>query len=168
MIASKKKSKAKSNHIVGMLVRDEPGVLAKISGLFSRRGFNIDTIIVGKTNIDNVSHVVISLHANNEIIEQLDKQVYKLVDVIKLADFNEEQTTRREHCLIKVASTEKTRKDLVNICKLHKANVMNINHSSIIIEVVGKPKKIDSFISMMSKYGIRELSRSGVNALQRD
>jgi acetolactate synthase I/III small subunit len=168
MIEGGKKPENQKKHIVGMLVRDEPGVLSKISGLFSRRGFNIDTIIVGKTNLENVSHVVVSLFADDKTIEQLDKQVYKLIDVVKLSDFNETDSVVREHCLAKVSSSEKTRKDLVNICKLNNANVLNMNHKSIIVEMVGEPKKIDSFIKLLSNYGIKELSRTGINALQRE
>ena len=168
MIEGAQKANHKMKHIVGMLVRDEPGVLAKIAGLFSRRGFNIDTIIVGKTNLKHLSHIVISLEAGNKIIEQLDKQLYKLVDVVKLVDFDEQHSVVREHCLVKVASNEKTREDLANMCKLHKANVLNINKENIIAELSGTPKEINSFIEIMGKYGIKELSRTGINALQKD
>jgi acetolactate synthase-1/3 small subunit len=160
--------KGERKHIVGMLVNDEPGVLTRISGLFTRRGFNIDTIIVGKTNLKNLSHIVISLRGDDRVIEQLDRQLYKLIDVVKLADFDEASSVVREHCLIKVSSAEKTRAGLMKTCALHKAEVLSTDKDSAIIEIAGKPESIDSFIAAMSEYGIKELSRTGINALQRD
>tara|TARA_Y100000310_G_scaffold338215_1_gene427254 strand:- start:4622 stop:5140 length:519 start_codon:yes stop_codon:yes gene_type:complete len=167
MIEAKNRVKHEKKHIIGILVDDRPGVMAKLSGMFASRGFNIDTIIVGKTVQKGVSHIVISLVADNKTIEQLEKQVNKLVDVIKIIDLNPEHSVVREHCLIKVASDEKSREDIVNFTKLHKAKVLDINHASIIVEIVGSPEKVDSFIELMRKYGIKEFSRSGINALQR-
>ena len=167
MIDAKNGKKNEKRHIIGILVEDQPGVMAKLSGLFARRGFNIDTIIVGKTAQEGVSHIVISLVADDKTLEQVEKQVNKLVDVIKILDLNPEHSVVREHCLIKVSSNEKTRQDILNLIQLHKANPLDVNHESIVIEVVGSPEKIDSFIELMRKYGIKEFSRSGINALQR-
>lgn len=158
----------KKMRIVEILVVDEPGVLSKISGLFSRRGFNIDTIIVGKTNIENISRIVISLTVDERTIEQLDKQLYKLIDVVRLSSYGRDSSVVREHCLVKVASTEKTRSDLLNIGKLFGANILDAGAKSIIIELSSEPSKIDSFIDALSKHGIKELSRTGVNALRKD
>ena len=167
MIEAKNVKKHEQRHIIGILVEDHPGVMAKLSGLFSRRGFNIDTIIVGKTAMEGVSHIVISLVADDKTLEQVEKQVNKLIDVIKLIDLNPKHSVVREHCLIKVASNPKSREEIANFTKLHKAKVLDVNHNSVIIEIVGAPAKIDSFIELMRKYGIREFSRTGVNALQR-
>ncbi|MDO8647428.1 MAG: acetolactate synthase small subunit [Candidatus Diapherotrites archaeon] len=163
-----KKSNGLRKHIVGMLVNDEPGVLAKISGMFTRRGFNIDTIIVGKTNIPDVSHIVISLLGNDRTIEQLDKQLYKMIDIVKLADFSESNAVVREHCLLKVSSTEKSVEHLNNVCKLFEARVLHVNTESVIVELASSPSKIDSLIETLAPFGIKELSRTGVNALQKD
>lgn len=158
----------KKRHIVGMLVADEPGVLAKISGLFARRGFNIDTIVVGKTNLNKVSHIVISLQADDKTIEQLDKQVFKLEDVLKLADFNEENAIVREHCLVKILTSEKNRAKALKECKKHKAHILHYNHSSLVAELSENPSKINAFVQSVSKFGIKELSRTGINALQKE
>ncbi len=154
-------------HIIGIMVDDHPGVMSKLSSLFARRGFNIDSIVVGKSAHPGMAHIVISVVANDEIIEQLEKQVNKLIDVAKITDLAPAQSVIREHCLVKVASTEKSREDIINIAKIHKAKVLDINHSSIIVEIVGRPAKIENFIELMGKYGIKEVSRTGINALQR-
>ena len=167
MIEAKNGSRKMERHIIGILVDDHPGIMAKLSGLFARRGFNIDTIIVGKTAKKGVSHIVISLLADARTIEQVEKQVNKLVDVVKLVDLNPKHSVVREHCLVKVASTADSRDDIVNLVKLHKAKALDINNSSIIVELVGSPEKIDNFLDLMRKYGIREFSRTGINALQR-
>ncbi len=168
MIERKEEKKVFRRHIVGMLVENEPGVIAKISGLFSRRGFNMDTIVVGKTNLKEQSHIVVSLNADDRTIEQLEKQLYKLVDVVKLVDLGEAHSVVREHCLVKVSSNEKTRADLTNLCKLQNMNIVDVSNDSIIIEKVGSPVEIDKTLQLLSKYGIKELSRTGINALQRD
>lgn len=167
MIEARKQKGKKKKHIVGLLVRDEPGLLTRISGLFSRRGFNIDTIIVGKTANPGISHIVITMIGEDDLLEQLEKQVNKVVDVIKVVDLNRQHAVVREHCLVKVSSNEKLRADIVNFSEIHKCKVLDINHDSVIIEIVGSPEKIDSFLELMRKYGIKEMSRSGVNAMQR-
>jgi len=153
-------------HILGLMVEDNPGVIERITGLFFRRGFNIDTIIVGKTAKPNISHVIISLQASDATIEQLEKQVSKLIEVIKVIDLGENSVVR-EHCLVKINSTEKTRQDILNFAEMHKAKILEANHTSIIAEVIGAPEKIDMFIELIRPYGIKEMSRTGVNALPR-
>lgn len=167
MIEGKKEKKKLKRHIIGAMVEDAPGVMAKISGLFARRGFNIDTIVVGKTATKGVSHIVLSLKADDRTLEQLEKQLNKLVDVIKLVDLNPDKAVVREHCLVRIASNKKTRDDIANISKLHKTNVVDINDDSMIVEVVGSSEKIDNFLKLMRKYGIKEISRTGINAMQR-
>jgi acetolactate synthase-1/3 small subunit len=156
----------KKKYILGIVVEDETWVLERLSGLFVRRGFNIETIIVGKTSKTGLSHIIISLFADERTIEQLEKQVYKIIEVIKVVDLTSNSVVR-EHCLIKVHSTEKTRQDVQNFASLHKANVLEINHESMIIELVGSPEKIDHFLELMKPFGIKDMSRSGVNAMLR-
>lgn len=167
MINGKKVEKSEKKHIIGILVEDHPGLMSKLCGLFARRGFNIDTIIVGKTAQEGVSHIVISLTADDRTIEQVEKQVKKLIDVIKIIDLNPKHSVVREHCLVKIASTPKSRQEILDFTKLHKAKALDINHESIIAEIVGSPEKVDSFLKLMESYGIREFSRTGINALQR-
>ena len=153
-------------HIIGLMVENNPGVLERITGLFFRRGFNIDTIIVGKTNDKNMSHIIISLNADEATIEQLEKQVSKLIEVIKVTDLGTNSVIR-EHCLIKVSSNKKNRQDILNFAELHKARILEATHTSIIIETTGSPDKIDMFVDLMTPFGIKEMSRTGVNALSR-
>ncbi len=155
-------------HIIGVLVEDHPGVLSKLSGMISTRGFNIDTITVGKTMNKGISHIVISLTGDDQTIEQLKKQVNKLVDTIKIIDLNPKHSVLREHCLVKVESSAEARDDIINISKLHKVNVVDMNEQSMIIEVVGRPEKVNNFLRMMKKYNIKNVCRTGVNAMRRD
>ena len=156
----------KKKHIVGLLVEDRPGVLQRLSGMFLRRGFNIETIIVGKTAQPGVSHIILSLFADDKTLEQLEKQVYKIIEVVKVINL-EENSVIREHCLVKVSSSEKTRQDIMNFAQLNKANVLEANQKSILIEIVALPEKIDQFIEALRPFGIKELSRTGINAMQR-
>jgi len=167
MLAEKIIDQEERKHIIGILVEDHPGVLAKLSGMFSRRGFNIDTIVAGKTKAKGITRIVISLTGNNQTLEQLGKQINKLIDVIKISYLDPQKSVVREHCLIKVENTEKTRADLVNLTTLHKANVLDISNDFMIIEVVGRSEKIDNFLELMKKYQIREICRTGVNAMKR-
>ncbi len=153
-------------HVLGLLVEDKPGVLERLSGLFLRRGFNIDTIIVGKTTQPTVSHIVISLFADDKTLEQLEKQVYKIIEVIKVTNFTD-TGIMREHCLIKISSTQENRKDILSFVELNKATVLEANHKSIIVELVAEPEKIDKFVEAIKPFGIKELSRTGINSLQR-
>jgi len=154
----------KKKHIIGLLVEDQPGVLERLAGLFLRRGFNIETIIVGKTAQEGVSHIVISLIGDDKTLEQLEKQVYKIIEVVKVNDLTNNSIIR-EHCLIKVSSTESNRKDILNFTQLNGAQVLDANHKSIIVEIVSEPEKIDKFVMLLKPFGIKELSRTGINAL---
>jgi acetolactate synthase-1/3 small subunit len=153
-------------HIIGLFVEDKPGVLGRLTGLFLRRGFNIDTIIVGKTNQPGISHIVISLFADDKTLEQIEKQAYKIVEVVKIINL-EENSVIREHCLVKVSSSAKTRQDILTFAQLNKANVLEANQKSILIELVAIPEKIDQFIDALKPFGIKELSRTGINAMVR-
>ena len=155
-----------NKHILGLMVEDNPGVMERITGLFFRRGFNIDTIIVGKTAKPNISHIIISLVADDATVEQLEKQVTKLVEVIKVTDLGTESVVR-EHCLIKISSSDDTKSEILEFAKNNKATVLEENHKSIILESIDSPQKIDTFIKGSEKYGILELSRTGINAMQK-
>jgi acetolactate synthase-1/3 small subunit len=157
----------KQRHVLGILVEDHPGVLTKMSGMFSRRGFNIDTIVAGKTKIKGITRVVISLRGDNRTLEQIQKQINKLIDTIKIEGLQPEYSVFREHCLVKVENNETSRADLVNLATLYKANVLDISSESMILEVVGRPEKVDNFLDLMKKYHIKEICRTGVNAMQR-
>ncbi|MFA6064976.1 MAG: acetolactate synthase small subunit [archaeon] len=154
----------KKRRILGLLAEDQPGIIERLAGLFLRRGFNIDTIIAGKTAQEGISHVVVSMNTDSKTLEQVEKQVYKIIEVVKVNDLTENSIIR-EHCLIKVTSTEQNRKDILNFTQLNGAQVLDANHKSIIVEIVSEPEKIDKFVEALKPFGIKELSRTGINAL---
>lgn len=155
-------------HIIGMLVEDQPGVMSKISGMFSRRGFNIDTISVGKTNIPNVSRMIFTFIGDDRIIEQVIKQVNKLIDVIKVSEFPLDKSIITELCLVKVSINDKKAKDeLLKYADVCSVKTVDITAKSLIFRIVGDSQKIDSFINLVKKFGIREISRTGVTAMAR-
>jgi len=166
MYSTSSQKSEKKRRILGIVLEDKTGVLERLTGLFVRRGFNIETIIVGKTSKHKIAHIIISLDADDKTIEQIEKQVYKIIEVLKVVDLSENSVVR-EHCLVKVNSTDKTRADIQNFASLHKANVLEVNHESIIIELVGSPEKIDHFLEIISPFGIKDMSRTGINAMPR-
>ena len=158
----------KHAHIIGMLVEDQPGVMAKISGMFSRRGFNIDTISVGKTNTPNVSKMVLTIIGDDRIIEQVIKQVNKLIDVLKVVEFPSDNSIITELCLVKVGiNGEKAKDELLKYAEVYNVKVVDITPKSLIFRIVGEPQKIDSFIELVKTFGIKEISRTGVTAMAR-
>jgi len=151
-----------------MLVEDQPGVLTRIAGLFARRGFNIDTITVGKTERKGVSKMVITVIGDDRIIEQVEKQVNKLIDAIKVIEMPEESSVIRELCLLKVAIPDKKAKeDILRYAKIYKTKIVDITPKSATAEIIGPPAKIDAFIDLMRQFGIKEMSRTGVTAISR-
>jgi len=162
-----KMAKEKS-HVIAMLVEDQPGVLTRIAGLFARRGFNIDTITVGKTERKGVSKMVITVIGDDRIIEQVEKQVNKLIDAIKVIEMPEESSVIRELCLLKVAIPDKKAKeDILRYAKIYKTKIVDITPKSATAEIIGPPAKIDAFIDLMRQFGIKEMSRTGVTAISR-
>jgi acetolactate synthase-1/3 small subunit len=156
----------KKRRIIGILSEDQPGIIERLAGLFLRRGFNIDTIIAGKSAQEGISHIVVSMNADSKTLEQVEKQVYKIIEVTKVNDLTDNSIVR-EHCLIKITSTEKTRQDIVNFAQLNHAQILEANQKSIIVEIVSEPEKIDRFVEALKSFGIKELSRTGINALSK-
>ena len=155
-------------HVIAMLVEDQPGVLTRIAGMFARRGFNIDTITVGKTTKPGVSKMVITVIGDDATLEQVEKQVNKLVDTIKVIEMPEESSVIRELCLIKVAiQNKKAKEDILRYTKIYKTKIVDITSKSVTAELIGEPAKIDSFIELMKQFGIKEVSRTGVTAVSR-
>lgn len=155
-------------HVIAMLVEDQPGVLTRIAGLFARRGFNIDTITVGKTTKKGVSKMVVTVIGDDRTLEQVEKQINKLVDTIKVTEMPEDKSVIRELCLIKVAIPDKKAKeDILRYTKIYKTKIVDITKKSITAELIGNPAKIDAFIELMKPFGIREISRTGVTAISR-
>lgn len=155
-------------HIIGMVVDDQPGVMARISGLFSRRGFNISTITVGKTNVAGASRMVFAIEGEENSLEQIVKQVNKLVSVIKIAELRPNDSVIRELCLIKVnIRNESDKNDIFNLANVFKAKIVDITKNSAVMEISGTPEKIDSFVDNIKSHGIKEISRTGATAISR-
>ena len=154
-------------HIISTLVEDKPGVLQKVAGLFNRRGFNIDSITVGNSEIDGLSRMVISVHADKKGLEQVIKQLNKLVDVIKIKDITK-TAVKRELCLVKVnVPNEKARAEIMQYTNIFRAKVLDVTEETLVIELTGDKKKINAFISLVENYGIKRIARTGLTAMAR-
>jgi acetolactate synthase-1/3 small subunit len=155
-------------HTISVLVRNSPGVLAKISGLFSRRGFNIESLAVGPTEVEGVSRMTIILEGNEQVLEQIKKQLNKLIDTIKVVDLDTNNSVSREMALIKVgvASTQQ-RSEVIQIVDVFRAKILDITDQVVTVEITGRHEKLDAMIELLSSCGIKEVSRSGHVALSR-
>ncbi len=154
-------------HVISTLVENKPGVLQKVAGLFNRRGFNIDSITVGESEVGGLSRMVISVHADKKGLEQVTKQLNKLVDVIKIKDITK-NAVKRELCLVKVnIPNEKARAEIMQYSNIFRAKILDVTEETLIIELTGDKKKIDAFISLLKGYGIKRISRTGLTAMAR-
>ncbi|MEG0371022.1 MAG: acetolactate synthase small subunit [Clostridium sp.] len=154
-------------HILSVLVENHSGVLSKVAGLFSRRGYNIDSLTVGTTEDPKISRMTIALQGDEYIIEQISKQLNKLIDVIKIIEIDSSKCVLRELTLLKVAANNETRSAIIENVNIFRGNIIDIDKKSMTIEVTGDYDKISAFIDMMKPYGIREIVRTGVTALER-
>ncbi|RJE91226.1 acetolactate synthase small subunit [Paenibacillus sp. 1011MAR3C5] len=154
-------------HTIAVIVNDQPGVLQRVSGLFGRRGFNIESITVGTSEEQGLSRMVIVTSGDDHTLEQITKQLYKLIDVIKVIDLSANAMVARELALIKVHAEPASRPEILGVVETFRAAVVDIGTHSLMVQVVGDTEKIDAMIELMKPYGIRELSRTGVTALNR-
>lgn len=154
-------------HTISVLVNDQPGVLQRVSGLFGRRGFNIESITVGTSEEAGLSRMVIVTSGDDNTLEQVTKQLYKLIDVIKVVDLSANPMVGRELALIKVNAEPSSRPEILGVVDTFRAAVVDIGTNSLMVQVVGDSDKIDAMIELMKPYGIRELSRTGVTAMVR-
>ncbi|MFC4812410.1 acetolactate synthase small subunit [Paenibacillus sp. GCM10023250] len=154
-------------HTIAVLVNDQPGVLQRVSGLFGRRGFNIESITVGTSEEAGLSRMVIVTTGDDNMLEQVIKQLYKLIDVIKVVDLSANPMVGRELALIKVSAEPSARPEIMGVVETFRAAVVDIGTGSMMVQVVGDTEKIDAMIELMKPYGIRELSRTGVTAMIR-
>lgn len=154
-------------HTIAVLVNDQPGVLQRVSGLFGRRGFNIESITVGQSEEVGLSRMVIVTLGDQHTLEQIEKQLYKLIDVIKVVDLGAKPMVARELALIKVKSEPAERPEIMGVVETFRASVVDIGSASLLVQVVGDTQKIDAMIELLKPYGIKELSRTGVTAMIR-
>lgn len=150
-----------------LLVENTSGVLSRISGLFSRRGYNIESITAGVTADPKVSRITIVACGDDEILDQIEKQVAKLVDVCDVKELKPDQSVYRELALIKVKVDSKSREGVISLANVFRANIIDVSPEGLIIEITGGQDKIEAFISLLSGYEILELARTGIAGLRR-
>lgn len=154
-------------HTLSVMVENKPGVLTRVAGLFARRGYNIDSLAVGRTEDPDVSRMTIVVEGDERVIEQVTKQLHKLVDVIKLTDMTNDEYVERELILLKVNADPISRVEIMQIVDIFRARIVDIGRNSLIIECTGDEGKINAIESALRPFGLRELMRTGKIALAR-
>ncbi|WP_461246223.1 acetolactate synthase small subunit [Treponema sp. R6D11] len=156
-----------AQHIVSALVENRAGTLSRVSGLFSRRGFNIDSLTVGETDNHSVSRMTIAVTGEERILEQIVKQLEKLVDVIAVQELESSSCLRREIMLVKVGVDEKNRPAILEIAGIFRARIVDVSQTTITVEATGNMEKLNGLLLLLRPYGILELARTGLVALER-
>lgn len=154
-------------HTITALVENHPGVLARVAGLFARRGYNIESLAVSVTDKPDISRMTILVGGDENVLEQITKQLNKLVEVLKVVDYTETAAVERELALIKVNAEARDRTEVLQIVDIFRARVIDMSEKTFIIEVTGSTDKLDKFTDLLAPYGIRELVRTGVIAMAR-
>ena len=156
-----------AKHTLSVLVENRPGVLARVAGLFSRRGFNIDSLAVGPTEVADVSRMTIVVDAAAQPLEQVTKQLNKLVNVLKIVELDDAATVSRELWLVKVQASPDVRAQVIEIASVFRARGVAVAHDSVVVEATGSTDKLEAMVRLLSPYGVRELVRSGLIAVGR-
>jgi acetolactate synthase I/III small subunit len=154
-------------HTISVIVENKPGVLSRVSGLFSRRGFNIESLAVGTTEDPKMSRMTIVVEGSEQELEQITKQLYKLIDTLKVFDLPADIAVESELVLAKVAANEKTRQEIAQIAEIFQAKIVDVAETSMTIEITGDSAKVEGAIKLLAKFGVKELVRTGRIALQR-
>jgi len=155
-------------HIIAAIVEHKPGVLYRVSNMFRRRNFNIESISVGPIEPGSLARMTITVNGDEKTIEQVIKQMAKLIDVIKVSHLDPANTVAREMALVKVHSANtRTRSDIINYANIFRARVIDVSQESLMMEITGDSEKIDAFIGLMKPFGVKELARTGITALSR-
>lgn len=156
-----------TSHTLSVLVEDKPGVLARVAALFSRRGFNIESLAVGATEQKDMSRMTIVVSAEDTPLEQVTKQLNKLINVIKIVEQDDDNSVSRELALIKVRADASTRGQIIEAANLFRARVIDVSPESLIIEATGTPAKFEALLRVLEPYGVREIVQSGLVSLSR-
>src|ERR671924_1043185 len=154
-------------HVLSILVENKPGVLTRIAGLFARRGFNIDTLVVGPTDDETLSRITLTVDGAMHPIDQVTKQLHKLVNVLKIRDLEPSDTVTRELALFKVAADGAQRAEVMQICEIFRGKVVDVTKRSLIVEITGGRDKIEAFEKMLRPFGLIEMVRTGEIAINR-
>jgi acetolactate synthase-1/3 small subunit len=156
-----------STHVLSLLVEDKPGLLTRVAGLFARRGFNIESLAVGHSEIDGLSRITVVVDVEDLPLEQVTKQLNKLINVIKIVELDPTQSVQREHLLIKVRVDNATRSQVLEAVNLFRARVVDVSTDALVIEVTGDSGKTTAFLKVLEPYGIKEIAQSGLLAIGR-
>lgn len=154
-------------HTLAILVENKPGVLTRVAGLFSRRGFNIESLAVGVTENKDISRITILVSGDDNILEQVEKQLNKLIDVIRVSDIPADESVNRELALIKVGVDTTTRAEVMQIVDIFRAKIVDVGIKSLVIEVTGDESKINAIEQLLRQFGIKEMVRTGKIAMNR-
>ena len=155
------------SHVLSLLVEDKPGLLTRVAGLFARRGFNIHSLAVGSSEIEGLSRITVVVDVEELPLEQVTKQLNKLINVIKIVELDPDQSVNREHLLIKVRVDNTTRSQILEAVNLFRARVVDVASDALIIETTGDSGKIQAFLRVLEPYGIKEIAQSGLLAMGR-
>ena len=156
-----------STHVLSLLVEDKPGLLTRVAGLFARRGFNIERLAVGHSEIPGLSRITILVDVEDAPLEQVTKQLNKLINVIKIVELDPSQSVQREHLLVKVRADNTTRSQVLEAVTLFRASIVDVASDALVIETTGNPGKIQAFLRVLEPYGIKEIAQSGLLAIGR-
>lgn len=160
--------KEQRTHVISALVLHKPGVLQRVAGLFTRRGFNIENITVGTSEQENMARMTIISRGDEKVLEQIIKQLNKLIDVVKVRDLDPENTVKRELCLIKThASSEKVRSEVIQYANIFRGRIIDVSPDTLTVEITGTPEKIEALIDLLRGYGIKQIARTGSTAISR-
>ena len=155
------------SHVLSLLVEDKPGLLTRVAGLFARRGFNIESLAVGHSEIPGLSRITVVVDVEDLPLEQVTKQLNKLINVIKIVELDPAQSVQREHLLIKVKADNATRSQILESVNLFRAKVVDVATDALVIEVTGDTAKTQALLRVLEPFGIRELAQSGMVAIGR-
>ena len=156
-----------SHHVLSLLVEDKPGLLTRVAGLFARRGFNIESLAVGHSEIEGLSRITVVVDVDELPLEQVTKQLNKLINVIKIVELDQEASVQREHLLVKVKVENSTRSQVLEAVTLFRARVVDVAPDALVIEVTGDSGKVQALLRMLEPYGIKEIAQSGLLAIGR-
>ncbi len=156
-----------TKHVLSLLVEDKPGLLTRVAGLFARRGYNIHSLAVGTTEVDGLSRITLVVDVADSPLEQVTKQLNKLINVLKIVELESGQSVQREHMLVKVRIDQNTRSQILEAVNLFRARVVDVAPDSLVIEVTGDTQKIDALLKVLDPFGIKEIAQSGLLAMGR-
>ncbi len=154
-------------HVISALVMNEPGVLAHVAGMFSARGFNIDSLVVGRTEDPSLSRMTIVVNADDRVLEQVRKQLAKIVTVVRVRDYKDLPFVERDLMLVKVSTPPGKRGEVIELASLFRGRVVDVGQNTVMVELSGEEEKLDAFVELVRPFGIKELARTGVIAMPR-